>query len=81
MNTQMLMLALCAAFAIGNVDACLSGGDQNALLSLSNLLGVEPVTGADTYIPLGPAANLVLPSDDDVLEACKALLAPRDVTR
>jgi 2-oxoisovalerate dehydrogenase E1 component len=33
------------------------------------------VTGADTYIPLGAAANLVLPSDADVLEAARELLS------
>ena len=33
------------------------------------------VTGADSYIPLGAAANLVLPSDEDVLAAARALLA------
>ena len=33
------------------------------------------VTGADSYIPLAGAAHLVLPSDEDVLEAARALLA------
>jgi 2-oxoisovalerate dehydrogenase E1 component len=33
------------------------------------------VTGADTYIPLAAAANLVLPSDADVLAAARELLA------
>jgi 2-oxoisovalerate dehydrogenase E1 component len=33
------------------------------------------VTGADTYIPLAAAANLVLPSDADVLTAARKLLA------
>jgi 2-oxoisovalerate dehydrogenase E1 component len=33
------------------------------------------VTGADSYIPLAGAAHLVLPSDEDVLEAGRALLA------
>jgi 2-oxoisovalerate dehydrogenase E1 component len=33
------------------------------------------VTGADTYIPLGAAANLVLPSDADVVNAAREMLA------
>lgn len=32
------------------------------------------ITGHDTYIPLGAAANLVLPSDQSVLDAASALL-------
>lgn len=33
----------------------------------------QRVVGEDTYIPLGPAANLVLPSEDDVYEAAREL--------
>jgi len=33
------------------------------------------VTGEDTYIPLGAAANLVLPSDADVVKAAREMLA------
>jgi len=32
------------------------------------------VTGVDSYVPLGAAANLVLPQDSDVLAAAQALL-------
>jgi 2-oxoisovalerate dehydrogenase E1 component len=32
------------------------------------------VTGMDSYVPLGAAANLVLPSEDDILTAARALL-------
>jgi len=32
------------------------------------------VCGVDTYIPLGPAANLVLPAEQDLLDAALALL-------
>ena len=32
------------------------------------------VTGADSYVPLGAAAKLVLPSEDDVLAAARTLL-------
>lgn len=30
---------------------------------------IRRITGADTYIPLGPAANLVLPSEDQIHDA------------
>jgi 2-oxoisovalerate dehydrogenase E1 component len=33
------------------------------------------VTGEDSYIPLGAAAQLVLPSDEDVADAARALLS------
>lgn len=32
------------------------------------------VTGEDSYIPLGAAANLMLPSDESVFDAANALL-------
>ncbi len=32
------------------------------------------ITGEDTYIPLGPSANLVLPSEDDIFEAAAVML-------
>jgi 2-oxoisovalerate dehydrogenase E1 component len=34
---------------------------------------IRRIAGADTYIPLGPAANLVLPSEDDIVEGARAL--------
>jgi hypothetical protein len=36
---------------------------------------VRRVAGEDTYIPLGPAANLVLPSEDDILDAMRELMS------
>ena len=33
------------------------------------------VVGEDSYIPLGPAANLVLPSETDIVDAARDLLA------
>ena len=33
------------------------------------------VTGVDTYIPLGAAANLVLVSEDDIEAAAKVLVS------
>ena len=38
------------------------------------LLIFLPLTGADTFIPLGEAANLVLLSEDEIFEAATALL-------
>ena len=32
------------------------------------------VVGADSYVPLGPAANLVMPSDNEVYQAAEALV-------
>ncbi|HKQ48487.1 MAG TPA: thiamine pyrophosphate-dependent enzyme [Phycisphaerae bacterium] len=34
---------------------------------------IARVVGEDTYIPLGPAANLVLPQDADIVEAARGL--------
>jgi 2-oxoisovalerate dehydrogenase E1 component len=47
---------------------------------------VARVTAADTYVPLGPAANLVLPSEEQVLDAARKLardsaLAPTQALR
>jgi 2-oxoisovalerate dehydrogenase E1 component len=36
---------------------------------------IRRVAGADTYIPLGPAARLVLPSEDDIVAESRTLLA------
>jgi hypothetical protein len=36
---------------------------------------VRRVVGEDTYIPLGPAANLVLPSEGQIVEAATCLAA------
>jgi len=35
---------------------------------------IRRVSGEDSYIPLGPAANLVLPSEDGIVEAASAVL-------
>lgn len=35
---------------------------------------INRVCGEDTYIPLGPAAKVVLPSEDGILQACRELL-------
>ena len=35
---------------------------------------VQRVAGEDTYIPLGPAANLILPSEDDITVAIRRIL-------
>ncbi|MBI4576162.1 MAG: MFS transporter, partial [Planctomycetes bacterium] len=66
------------------VDECRrSGGVGEALvaeLALRGLAGptgagprVDLVTAWDTYIPLGDAANLVLPSEEDIVRAARRL--------
>jgi 2-oxoisovalerate dehydrogenase E1 component len=37
---------------------------------------IARVAGADSFVPLGPAANLVLVSEDEIVEAARRL-APR----
>jgi 2-oxoisovalerate dehydrogenase E1 component len=39
------------------------------------------VAGADTYIPLGDAAYLCMPSEAQIVAAAKELVAPRKETR
>jgi len=39
----------------------------------SEFIRIARVVGEDTYIPLGPAANLVLPSEDQIIEAALSL--------
>lgn len=53
-----------------------SGGVSEAIamgliehLDAADRREIRRVVGDDTYIPLGPAANLVLPSDEDVFNA------------
>jgi len=42
-------------------------------------IAIRRIAGEDTYIPLGPAAHRVLPSSEDVVAACRALLAGSSV--
>jgi 2-oxoisovalerate dehydrogenase E1 component len=60
------------------VDECRkSGGIAEAVTTLLCESGghvkVSRLTAVDTYLPLGPAANLVLPSEDQIIEAAKEL--------
>jgi 2-oxoisovalerate dehydrogenase E1 component len=55
-----------------------SGGVSEAILALlmercGGRVAAARVVGRDTYIPLGPAANLVLPSEQDILSAAARL--------
>jgi 2-oxoisovalerate dehydrogenase E1 component len=34
---------------------------------------VSRITAVDTYVPLGPAANLVLPNEEQIVEAARGL--------
>jgi len=56
-----------------------TGGVAEGILAMLAEAGlpeivVERLTGLDTYIPLGPAANLVLPSEEDVVQAAVRLV-------
>ncbi|QOJ14432.1 MAG: MFS transporter [Planctomycetia bacterium] len=60
-----------------------SGGVAESVLSLiaercGGTVAVARLTGHDTYIPLGPAANLVLPTEQDVVRDAVALCAARE---
>ena len=55
-----------------------TGGVAEAVVAaivegVSPLPRIERVTGLDTYIPLGPAARLVLPGEDDIVQAARRL--------
>ena len=61
------------------VDECRrNSGVADAILALYAELDTPPrlsrITGYDTYIPLGDAANLVLIQEDDILDAAERLL-------
>ncbi len=68
------------------VDECrYSGGLSEPLLAILQERGngqitAARVTGRDTYIPLGAAANLVLPTVADVLDAALQLCARRTMS-
>ncbi len=49
-------------------------GIITALVERCEGLRIGRVCGEDTYIPLGPAANLVLPSEESILEQARTLL-------
>ncbi len=56
-----------------------SGGVHEALIShLAMKLGgdvrIGRVTGLDTYIPIGPAADLVLPGEDAIVSTARSLM-------
>lgn len=57
-----------------------SGGVGEAIVTAivekcESNISISRVVGEDTYIPLGPAANLVLPRDADIVDAGRALAA------
>ena len=44
-----------------------------AIVEHADAVKIRRVAGEDTYIPLGPAANLVLPSEEQIFAAAEAL--------
>jgi 2-oxoisovalerate dehydrogenase E1 component len=62
-----------------------SGGVSEAILALlmqrcGDRVAAARVVGRDTYIPLGPAANEVLPTEEDILQAALRSVADSAVT-
>lgn len=62
------------------VDECRHSGNLSEqvaalLLDAGYRLPFARVTGADSFIPLGEAARYVLPSEDEISEAARALVA------
>jgi 2-oxoisovalerate dehydrogenase E1 component len=54
-----------------------TGGLSEAILAILAEEEIAParrITGLDTYVPLGPAANCVLPTDDQILEAARRVM-------
>ena len=61
-----------------------SGGVSEAILAIlhtecaAGAVVARRLTGLDTYIPLGPAANCVLPTEADVVREALAVVSQRD---
>ncbi len=64
-------VAQCGALVIVDETRRTGGGVADELLSRITLAGIAPrsriVAAADSYIPLGPAADLVLVAEDDIV--------------
>jgi len=69
--------AIAAILLAREAGAGLPEQDSGAVLPQreSGRVSVRRLTGADTYIPLGPAANLVLPTAADIVREALALAA------
>jgi 2-oxoisovalerate dehydrogenase E1 component len=55
-----------------------SGGVNEAILAVlaeqaGSSVQVRRITGADSYVPLGPAASLVLPSEEEIVKMAVSL--------
>ncbi len=72
-------VAGCRALVIVDEARTTGGGVADELLSRLTLAGIRQpariVTARDTYIPLGPAADLVLISEDDIVGAVEQVHA------
>jgi 2-oxoisovalerate dehydrogenase E1 component len=76
-----LELCLSEAKATGRVlvvDECRRTGSPSeqivtALVEAGFTGAIARVTAEDTYVPLGPAANLVLPSEEGIVAAARSL--------
>jgi 2-oxoisovalerate dehydrogenase E1 component len=69
----------CRALVIVDETRRTGGGVAHELLSRLTLAGIAPrsriVAAADTYIPLGPAADLVLVAEDDIVSSVEQVHA------
>jgi 2-oxoisovalerate dehydrogenase E1 component len=68
------------------VDECRRSGNLSealaaALIELDPVPRVRRVTSADSFIPLGEAANLVLVHENEIVDAARGLFDPRSSAR
>ena len=63
------------------VDECRkTGGPAEAILAAlaegfgTNMIPAARINAADSYVPLGPAADLILPSEEDIVRGAERLL-------
>lgn len=84
LNKEQILKEARATGRVLVVDECRrTGGVSEAILALlAEAFGMEPIPMArinaeDTYIPLGPAAELVLPSEEDIVRAARHLAGGR----
>ena len=80
LNAEAIVAAVADCKKILIVDECRrSGSLSEKLMTILNEAGrgdaVSRITAEDCFIPLGPAAELVLPSKTSIIEAARAAVA------
>ena len=68
------------------VDECRkTGGPAEAILAAlvdglgTNMIPAARINAVDSYVPIGPAADLILPSEDDIVREAGRLLGAQAV--